>query len=152
MTGNATEKGEGIKRALETLYPLKRWVILLQEIDDLPWSGRSKGWTRMMQNNLCGYNVVIFEDNTKTRCDGNVLKGAIQQLIVASVKDSYSLDNIEERILERDGTFNLDTDLIMTFRDGNAFIADNGCIEYVKVDNIHVIYSGMPKFIQINVG
>ena len=81
------------------------------------------------------------------------MKGVIQQLIVASVQDSYSLDNIEERVLEKDDAFNLNTDLILTFRNGHAFIAgDDGCIEYLKVDNIHVIYSGTRQYIQVNVG
>lgn len=125
----------------------------MQDPDDLPWSGRYvQKWNKYAQNNLCGYDVVIFQEDRK-QCNELFMQGVTQQLIVASVQDSYSLDNIEERVLEKDDTFNLNTDLILTFRNGNAFITgDDGCIQYLKVDNIHVIYSGTPQYIQINVG
>lgn len=102
----------------------------------------------MIQNNLCGYNLVVYENDRK-ECYDNL---STNQLLLSSVQNSYSLDNIEERILEKDITFNLDTDLVVTFRNGDAFISENGCIKYVKVDNIHIIYSGSPQFYQINVG
>ena len=41
----------------------------------------------------------------------------------------------------------------MTFRNGMAFVSENEtCVEYAKVDGIHVIYSGQPQFIRIDVG
>ena len=156
--GNGTEKAEGIKRALETIYPQKKWVILIQETDDLPWLGRSRGWTRMIQDNLCGYDVMVFEkediittDNGLFKfenfthgkdCDGILMEGAVQKLISASVKGSYSLQNIEDRILELAGTYNLNSNLILTFRNGYAFMTNKACIYHIIVDNIHVVYSG----------
>lgn len=81
------------------------------------------------------------------------MKSSSQQLIIHSVQNSVSLDNIEERILQKDESFNLKTDLVMTFRSGMAFVSENEtCVEYAKVDGIHVIYSGQPQFIRIDVG
>ena len=97
-------------------------------------------------------DLIIFQDD-KNECDEIFMKGPTQQLIINSVQNSFSLDNIEERVLQQDETFNLKTDLIVTFRNGMAFLSeDDSCAEYVKVDGIHVIYSGQPQFVRINVG
>ena len=76
---------------------------------------------------------------------------SMDNIIQTMFAQVHSLDNIEERVLEKDDQFNLNTDLILTFRTGHAFIAGD-CIEYFKVDNIHVIYSGTSQYVQINVG
>ena len=153
FAGNISEKGQGLSRALNALYPTKRWIILLQETEDLPWSGRYiNQWDKLEQNNLCGYDVIIFQDDKK-ECDDIFMKGPSQQLIINSVQNSFSLDNIEERVLQKDDAFNLKTDLVLTFRNGVAFVSEeDNCIEYVKVDGIHVIYSGQPQFVRVNVG
>ena len=156
LPGNMTEKGEGLKRALDVLYPNKRWIILLQETGDLPWSGRYRSqWNKLETNNLCGYDLIIFQDDKKECEDEIFIKGASQQLIIASVKDSFSLDNIEERVIKQSEAFNLNTDLVVTFRNGIGLLSESsklGCVEYIKVDGIHVIYSGQPKYVRIDVG
>ena len=50
---------------------------------------------KLEANNLCGYDLVIFQDDKKECEDEIFMKGASQQLIIASVKDSFSLDDIE---------------------------------------------------------
>ena len=96
--------------------------------------------------------MIIFQDDKK-ECNDIFMKGPSQQLIINSVQNSFSLDNIEERVLQKDDAFNLKTDLVLTFRNGVAFVSEEDkCIEYVKVDGIHVIYSGQPQFVRVNVG
>ena len=142
-----------MKRALDVLYPSNEWIVLLQETEDLHWSGRYiNHWNKFEQNDLCGYDLIIFQGD-KRECNEIFMKSSSQQLIIHSVQNSVSLDNIEERILQKDESFNLKTDLVMTFRNGMAFVSENEtCVEYAKVDGIHVIYSGQPQFIRIDVG
>ena len=104
---------------------------------------------------MCGYDLIIFQDDKKECEDEIFIKGASQQLIIASVKDSFSLDNIEERVIKQSEAFNLNTDLVVTFRNGIGLLSESsklGCVEYIKVDGIHVIYSGQPKYVRIDVG